>query len=171
MQLKKIKQNTKDITYAAKFDTNGVGYDRSEKLPEMPTAAFGQSLQALTSVVVEVLGLEPVYTDGMVIEGFSVSHTKNGTQSMQIDFLKMHDGLVNKTHPQKTMMFRIEDPADGDSGIMEVTKKSATFCHQAIIEAKSYIRGDRAQMTFEQFAEENGALAKAEDETLSLLED
>jgi hypothetical protein len=65
-------------------------------------------------------------------------------------------------------MFRIEEAQNGDSGSLEIGKVLATLCHEALEQATAYAKGERSQMTFEQFNEENGALAALESDTLSL---
>lgn len=169
MQLKKIVTNAKNIIYTASYEGGGKK-DRTDTCEEMPTPEFGQSMQALSAVVWEVLDGKPNWIDGMIIQSFIISRTKNNTASMQITCTR-ELGDLRKPHKTVTPMFRIDEPQDGDSGSLEIGKELALLCHTAIEEATKYAKGERSQMTFEQFNEENGALAANEASELSLLND
>lgn len=172
MQLISIIDKKNKITFSAEYNAGieNVNADESRKVtcPEMPLPEFGEALQGLTVVVCEVMSFPKDYVNGMVIKGFAMSYTKAGTRSMEISFEKQLDMNGGKSHPLKTPMFRIDPPQDGDSGSLDISKKNAELCARAVIEAKNYAHGQRAQMTFAQFAEENGALSKAESDDLTL---
>ena len=54
-------------------------------------------------------------------------------------------------------------------GSLEIGKELALLCHTALEQATAYAKGERSQMTFEQFNEENGSLSKLESTTLALV--
>jgi hypothetical protein len=171
MQIKKITTNAKNISFTAVYNADSDNVEATEERKttcvEMPTPAFGEAMQALTMVVVEVLEVGSDWVNGMTITSFTLSHTKNNTASMQIVFTRQL-GDLEKPHKMTTPMFRIDEPQDGDSGSLDIGGKLAGFCHKAVTEATLYAKGDRDQLTFEQFAEATGALTVEESDTLSL---
>jgi hypothetical protein len=88
---------------------------------------------------------------------------------MEVLFTKQLDSVGGKAHKLKTPHFRIDPPQDGENGQVEVSAKVVAFCAAAITEAKNYAKGDRSQMTFDQYNEQNGAL-KLDESELSLIE-
>lgn len=168
MELKNIKNNKKNIVFTGVYNEGSDNVEAKEERKvtchEMPNKSFGEALQKLNMAVVEVMGFDKSYVAGMVIDGFSISATKHGTRSMEIIFTKALDSVGGKGHKLKTPFFRIDPPADGENGTVEVDTKAVKFCVEAIHEAESYAKGDRSQMTFEQFNEENGALKLDESE-------
>ena len=171
MQLKKIVTNAKNISFTAVYNADSDNVEATEERKttcvEMPTPDFVEALQALTMVVVEVLEVDGSWVNGMTIASFALSYTANETASMQITFTR-ELGDLRKAHKMSTPMFRIDEPQDGDSGSLEIGKALATLCHRAVTEATLYAKGARDQMTFEQFAELNGALTSNESDTLEL---
>jgi len=166
MQLKKIVTNAKNIIYTASYEGGGK-VDRKDTCEEMPTPEFGEAMQTLSAVVVNVMEVHGSWINGMTVLGFTMSYTANATASMQISYNRQM-GDLRKPHKMQTPMFRIDEPQDGDSGSLDIGKDLALLCHTALEQATAYAKGERSQMTFEQFNEENGALAKAESETLCL---
>lgn len=168
MNLKSIRKNAKNITFAAEYnaDTENVEAKEERKVTcqEMPNPEFGEALQALTTVVVDVMSLPKDWVVGMAIAGFSVSYTKQGTKSMQIIFDKALDKMGGISHRMNSPMFRIDEPADGEDGSVEIEQKSVTACHSAIREAELYAKGNRSQQTFDQHLEEMKALANSGDD-------
>lgn len=168
MNLKSIRNNAKNIYFVADYnvDTENVEAKEERKITahEMPNPEFGEALQALTTVVVDVMSFPKDYVTGMAIAGFSISYTKQGTKSMQIIFDKALDKIGGKTHRMSTPMFRIDMPADGEDGSVEIDKKSVKACANALREAELYAKGSRSQMTFDQHLEEVKAMTPKSDD-------
>jgi len=168
MELKSIKTNKKNIVYTAVYNVGSDNVEATEERKvichELPKDSLGEALQNLNSTVIEVMGFVKDYREGMVVDGFSLSHTKNGTRSMEISFTKQLDNIGGKPHKLKTPFFRIDDPADGENGSVNIEAANVKACKHAIHEAKSYAKGDRSQMTFKQYMQENGALSSADSE-------
>lgn len=158
MKIKKIQVRKSDIQYrAVKNNENGNEEGFGGECPEDSTPAFKNALQNLVIPVIEVMGLPKDYRENMTIIGFQLKYTEQGTRSMAIIFDKQIEKLGGKTKRFACPFFRIEKPGDGESGDLEVEAKTAKLCMDAITEAKEYIMGRRAQMTFKEIADATNA--------------
>lgn len=171
MKIKSIKVRKKDIQYkAVKNNDNGNEEGFGGECPEDSNPEFKSALQKLVIPVIEVMGLPKDYRDNMTITGFTMSYTEQDTPSMSIIFEKQIEKLGGKSKMFTCPFFRISKPADGESGDLEVEAKTAKMCHDAITEAKSYIAGNRAQLTMKAVTDAlNATVDKGEDASLHLV--
>lgn len=112
---------------------------------EAPLPELDAALAALKPVVCEVMGLQKEYAIDMTVYRFQVSTTKHGTRAVQLRFKKAIETIGGGLHPMATPFFKIDAPADGESGKMEVKPKSAELVKTAIREAERYSNGERSQ--------------------------
>lgn len=112
---------------------------------EAPLPELDEAFGALKSVVCEIMGFQKDYAVDMHVYRIQCSYTKNGTRSVQLRFKKSLETIGGQQHPGSTPFFKIDPPADGESGKMEVKEKSAELVKRAIREAEHYAAGNRSQ--------------------------
>ena len=112
---------------------------------EAPLPELDEAFGALKSVVCEIMGFQKDYAVDMHVYRLQVSMTKNGTRAVQLRYKKSLETIGGQQHPGSTPFFKIDLPADGESGQMEVKPKSAELVKSAIRAAEDYSNGKRSQ--------------------------
>jgi len=112
---------------------------------EAPLPELDEAFGALKTVVCEIMGFPKDYAVDLHVYRLQVSTTKNGTRAVQLRYKKSLETIGGQQHPGSTPFFKIDPPADGESGQMEVKPKSAELVKTAIREAENYSNGHRSQ--------------------------
>jgi len=111
---------------------------------EAPLPSFDKAMQALKEVVVNILDIGNEYKHSMTITAMTISHTKHGTRSVSINFLKTLTA-TEANHRLNTPMFQIDDSSEGEEGRKQCAKKHGELVAKFIEEAEAYASGERAQ--------------------------
>lgn len=159
MKLLKFFIQPKQVVYKYDQPTQQGEEGISHECPEAPTVHCQNAVQKLLDVVLSVMEL-PLHWGGKAdnetgeimnptvkIQGFTVSHTKAGTRSIQITFRKAF--RCGKVESYKTPLVQIDDPAEGEDEKSALADGEAATCNAAIEEAIKYIGGNRQQMTID----------------------
>lgn len=142
-KLTKLLREEKKVTYGfQRPNEKGHTEEATMKAPEAPLPSFDKSIEALTPVVQKVMEFKSVA--GLTPFGISVSHTKHGTRSVVIHFNRTLQ-QTGRTYQDKTIAFRIDNPASDETGERECSAAEATLCIAAIDEALRYANGERSQ--------------------------
>lgn len=147
------------IYYECEYNVEQGERKLKETCPEAPLESMNHALKCLEDVVASVMELPLSWLNTVTINGFRVSATPAGTRSMQILYTK--GLLIDKTIAQKTPLFQIDPPAEGEKEERAVATDEAVICVNAIVEAEKYIDGERQQMSLDGIAH---STTKADDD-------
>ncbi len=174
MKLLKFFIQPKMIVYKYDQPTKNGDEGICHECPEAPTAHCQKSIQKLLDVVLSVMEL-PLHWGGkhdeetgeiinptVKIQGFTLSHTKLGTRSIQVTFRKGF--RCGKVESYKTPMVQIDDPAEGEDEPSALADGERSTCKAAIEEAIKYIGGNRQQMTLDGIEMNPAVPGEKEDE-------
>lgn len=142
MKLEKIIRDEAFVLHKSTDDTRLVGRDkRAITSFEAPMASFEDALDALTPVACNILGLGEDYAEGAKTRVVTISYSKRGTRSCQLQ-IKKEISATNSNHCISTPKFQFDDAQDGEQGQMECSKKQKEVIEAFIAEAIKYI-GDK----------------------------
>jgi len=150
MQLNSIILGRKAITFVALYnreseDPHNATEERKVVAPEAPLPELNTDFAALSPVICRIMEFPKEYATGMSVFKMAISRTKQGTRSVAFKFKKALDAIGGEMHTLETPFIRIEKPADGESGRMEVTPDEQDLIYEAMAEAMRYAEGDRSQ--------------------------
>lgn len=119
--------------------------ERDHTCHEAPLQSLDDALQALAAVACNILEVGAPYSEGLVVVGVSISHTKKGTRSASIVFTKKLDA-TGTAHRMDTPVFQFDDPAEGEEGERrQCAKRHAELLVEFLSEAEKYASGERQQ--------------------------
>lgn len=149
-ELKSFSRGMKNIVFSRVINPgseNPAAPEEEERriTHEEPLPELDEALANLKGVVCEVLGLPKDYGVDMHVHRLGINFTKNGTRAVRLFFKKSLETIGGQPHPMTTPFFKIDPPADGESGQMEVKPKSAELVKTAIRECERYADGERSQ--------------------------
>jgi hypothetical protein len=147
MKLLKVIRNESFVRFVREVTvTKGTEEKQDITAHEAPLPAFDKALQALSDVAVNILELGQEYKKGVAVVSVSVSHTKAGTRSVSIAFVKTIDATGTE-HKLDTPVFQIDDAGKGEEGGQrrQCSKKHAEMVAAFLDEAVKYANGKRAQ--------------------------
>lgn len=155
MELLKFHRGGKLVKYSYHNNSSQGEEKVTKESPEAPIPECDAALARLVDVVLPIMEL-PEHWRGkdkehplMAVTGFDLSHTKNGTRSIQISFQKAF--RVGKVENYKAPMVQIDEPVKdaGESEKCALDDSLRAICNSAIEQAILYVGGTRAQMTLE----------------------
>lgn len=147
MRLLKIIRNESFVRFVREVTiTKGTEEKQDITAHEAPLPSFDKALQALTDVAANILEVGQDYKKGMAIVSVSISHTKAGTRSVSIAFVKKIDA-TGTDHRLDTPVFQVDDAGKGEEGGQrrQCSKKHAELVADFLDEAVKYANGKRAQ--------------------------
>ena len=164
MKFVSIEKKKKSIMHKHEF-LNGEGSwtTRADRSEEIPLQEFSESLQALSEVACEIMSIPQDQRGQLKPYRLTVIRTKNGTRSVQVHFNRTYEELGSE-QKEKTPMFRIDKPENGESGVVVLNDDHLKIVNTAISRAEDYINGKRQQMTFEEWEQKHEAIPQKENE-------
>jgi len=147
MKILKVIRNESFVRFVREVTvTKGTEEKQDITAHEAPLPAFDKALQALADVAVNILEVGQDYKQGMAIVSVSISHTKAGTRSVSLAFVKKIDATGTE-HRLDTPVFQIDDARKGEEGGQrrQCSKKHAELVGDFLDEAVKYANGKRAQ--------------------------
>lgn len=166
MQLTSIERKKKKITHSHNFmNREGKWTERKDSSPELPKPSFNHALQALTAVIGFVQDVPKEFLNQCIPYKLLITRTKSGTKSAQIFYNRIYEELGTELK-EKTPIFRIDQPEEGESGVVIFEKKDRHLLKLVVDvmnEAEAYIKGEREQLTFDEKAEEKSVVTTEEE--------
>lgn len=136
LRIIKVRRSRKSITIHYR---NG-DEDHEITSRDMPLPAFVSSLDALVPVVLSICGLQDGYAENLTVSGFTL--TDKGMVTLQAKkSLPDASGPLNIATPLRFL----DLPKQEGSYTPPLTDIQAQLINDAEEEAKSYVKGDRAQ--------------------------
>lgn len=173
MNMKMLKiTRTKDAVrfkHEVTIDAGGIE-ERDVTAHEAPLKIFDDALQALAAVAAKVLECDPEWANSVTVHSLAISHTKHGTRSATIGFVKALDATSTQ-HSMATPAFQIEDCVNkSEATRRQVAPKHAEAVLEMIKRAEDYANGKRQQMQlpFQTDDEKKKAEGKEASETGTL---
>lgn len=169
MELQYLSIDRKAIHFGVKVN---VGNDSTEERQivahEAPLPELAASFAKLSKVFCQVMELDEGYEDGLAVFRLSISYTKAGTRSVRLRATKQLECRRDYLHKIEAPMVQIDKPAEGESGEIQIEKKSVALVAKAIHEAERYANGERSQSLLN-FDEAKAALQATADQGKDLL--
>lgn len=113
---------------------------------EAPLQDLTNAYAALAPVFCGILELPDEYATGLNVTRISVSTTKHATRSVKMFATKQLESRSEFLHRMDCPFVQIDEPADGESGQIEVPdKRHLNLIYAALHEAGRYAAGERSQ--------------------------
>lgn len=144
MKLLSYQTSEKLITYTEGHSTDAGDVKTIQECREAPLNETEEALQDLRKLVASVMEVDPSWADEVVVTGFTLSYTKQGTRSMVVSFLKSFE-VSESPKKMSTPAFQIDHAATGESHPRVISDKSAALAVRAIEQAERYAQGERQQ--------------------------
>lgn len=171
MELQKFTIGKKSMDFSAMV--NFINNDDKESKEVRKVSAFEEPLPslakayaALSQVMAAALNIpdHESYADRINVHGLTISHTKHGTRSVMLRGKLQLDSRKDYLHPIMSPMLQIDDPADGESGEIQVADpKHLKAIKKAIVESMGYADGSQRSQTLLDFAKGKAALQATAD--------
>ena len=116
---------------------------------EAPLPELSEAFSRLPKVVCSIMGWPQDYAAEMIVNKLSMSYTKHETRSVAFVFNVPIYTVGGFRHTMDSPFVRIDKPADGESGDLEVTYEQAELIEAAIREAERYAKGERSQQVID----------------------
>jgi hypothetical protein len=139
MKVEKIVRDENFVLHKSTDDARLMGRDkRAITSYEAPIPSFEEALDALTPVACNILGLGKDYGDDAKTRSVTISYSKRGTRSCQLQ-IKKEISATQTTHLITTPKFQFDDAQEGEHGQMECSKAQKKVIEAFIAEAVKYI--------------------------------
>jgi hypothetical protein len=116
---------------------------------EAPLPELHEAFSKLPQVVCSIMGWPQDFAAEMIVTKLSMSYTKHETRSVAFVFNVPIYAVGGHRHTMDSPFVRIDKPADGESGDLEVTEEQAELIETAIREAERYAKGERSQQVID----------------------
>lgn len=167
MILKQFILGRKAITFSIVLnpDTEDDTVSQEERktiAKEAPNPELPEAFSNLAPIVCRILETSGEWVEGLSVFKLRLSHTKHGTRSVSFKFKKAINATGGMLHSLETPFVRIDKPADGESGDIEVSLDEKRDIERAIQECLRYANGERSQQILDMETASQGINALAE---------